>query len=283
MFLLRRSALLARDSARNVRPVQVAKPSLLTRKPAPVLMLPSVTRRWLTSDVKDTTASPLKQEVDEERLDPEALAAIEADLENMELKDDESDPDWFVDKGYEQDHPEYQQNEFVPLWQRRAAGDSSLSSAAEDMIKERKVNLPSVLALLEENKAENIGVIDMRSKCDWTDFMIVAESSRGERFLNSIADEVVSVLGKAQKADPSMNALPKPSIEGKNEGSDWLLVDAGPFIIHLFTPQARVQYDLEGLWSNVPDDPLLRIENSGLNADQLKEKVENSFGKTITN
>jgi hypothetical protein len=194
MFLLRRSALLARDSARNVRPAQIAKLSLLTPRPAPVLMLPSVTRRWLTSDVKDTTASPIKQEVDEEILDPEALAAIEADMENMELKDDESDPDWFVDKGYEQDHPEYQQNDFMPLWQRRAAGDSSLSSAAEDMIKERKVNLPSVLALLEENKAENIGVIDMRSKCDWTDFMIVAESSRGERFLNSIADDVVSVV-----------------------------------------------------------------------------------------
>ncbi|KAG2182807.1 hypothetical protein INT44_005787, partial [Umbelopsis vinacea] len=278
MFLLRRSALLAKHSARNVHPVQLTKPSLLALRPAPSMMLPSVTRRWLTSDVKDTTAaSPINQEVDEETLDPEALAAIEADLKNMELNDEETDPDWFVDKVYEQDHPEYQQSDFVPLWQRRAAGDSSLSSAAEEMINGKKVSLPSVLALLEESKAENIGVIDMRSKCDWTDFMIVAESSRGERYLSSIADEVISVMGKAQKADPTMSSLPKPSVEGKNEGSDWLLVDAGPFIIHLFTPQARAQYDLEGLWSNVPDDPLLRVENSGMNADQLKEKVENSF------
>jgi Ribosomal silencing factor during starvation len=194
MFLLRRSALLARHSARNVHPIQMAKPSLLSLRPAPSMILPSMARRWLSSDVKDTTALPIKQEVDEETLDPEALAAIEADLENMELKDEEGDPDWFVDKVYEQDHPEYQQSDFVPLWQRRAAGDSSLSSAAEEMIKEKKVNLPSVLALLEENKAENIGVIDMRSKCDWTDFMIVAESSRGERFLSSIAEEVVSVV-----------------------------------------------------------------------------------------
>jgi hypothetical protein len=80
-----------------------------------------------------------------------------------------------------------------------------------------------------------------------------------------------------------MSSLPKPSIEGKKEGSDWLLVDAGPYIIHLFTPKAREQYDLEGLWANVPDDPLLRVENSGLNADQLKEKVESSVGKSITN
>lgn len=80
-----------------------------------------------------------------------------------------------------------------------------------------------------------------------------------------------------------MSSLPKPSIEGQKEGSDWLLVDAGPYIIHLFTPDAREQYDLEGLWANVPDDPLLRIENSGMNTDQLREKLENSVGKPITN
>jgi hypothetical protein len=195
MFLLRRSALLARNSATFAYRIQTSRSSLLAPRPSPSLVLPSATRRWLTSDVKDSASSPIKHGAEEETLDAESLAAIEADLENMELKDDEeNDPDWFVDKNYEQDHPEYNQNDFMPLWQRRAVGDSSLSSVAEEMIKGKKVNLPSVLALLEENKAENIGVIDMRSKCDWTDFMIVAESSRGERYLNSIADEIVSVV-----------------------------------------------------------------------------------------
>lgn len=80
-----------------------------------------------------------------------------------------------------------------------------------------------------------------------------------------------------------MSSLPKPSVEGQKEGSDWLLVDAGPFIIHLFTPEARVQYDLENLWANVPDDPLLHIESKGLNADQLKDEVEQSVGKPVIN
>lgn len=142
--------------------------------------------------MKDQVESHQQHEVDEETLDPETLAAIEAELASHEST--EEDPDWFVDKEYEQDQAEYNQNEFVPLWQRRAAGDTSLSSAAEEMIKEKKVKLSAVLALLEESKAENVGVIDMRSKCDWTDYMIVAESSRGERFLNSIADEIVSVV-----------------------------------------------------------------------------------------
>lgn len=142
--------------------------------------------------MKDQVESHQQHEVDEETLDPEKLAAIEAELASHEST--EEDPDWFVDKEYEQDQAEYNQNEFVPLWQRRAAGDTSLSSAAEEMFKEKKVKLSAVLALLDESKAENIGVIDMRSKCDWTDYMIVAESSRGERFLNSIADEIVSVV-----------------------------------------------------------------------------------------
>lgn len=190
MFLLRRSAIVAKLPARLL---QASRPSLLsTRLLSPSLTLPVATRRWLTSDVKDQVESHQQHEVDEETLDPEKLAAIEAELASHEST--EEDPDWFVDKEYEQDQAEYNQNAFVPLWQRRAAGDTSLSSAAEEMIKEKKVKLSAVLALLEESKAENIGVIDMRSKCDWTDYMIVAESSRGERFLNSIADEIVSVV-----------------------------------------------------------------------------------------
>lgn len=192
MFLLRRSAFAIKLPAYNARLSQTVRPSLLAGKPAPSLVLPFATRRWLASDVKDHAESHAEPEVDEETLDPENLASIEAEMAGVQ--DDDADSDWFVDKDYEQDHPEYHQTDFVPLWQRRATGDTSLSTAAEEMIKEKTVKLSSVLALLEENKAENIGVIDMRSKCDWTDYMIVAESSRGERFLNSIAEEVVSVV-----------------------------------------------------------------------------------------
>ncbi|KAG2182093.1 hypothetical protein INT43_007020 [Umbelopsis isabellina] len=283
MFLLRRSALNLKAVITPVRPsTKLSQHLTFSRIPAN-LVAPLPSRRWLTSGTKDSKESLVEHETEEEKLSPEDLAAFEAELSSSSEKDEADDQDWFVDADYEQDNAGLHQSDFIPLWQRRATGEVAASTAAANMIKDKKVKLSSVLALLEESKAENVSVIDMRSKCDWTDFMIVAESSRGERFLNSIADELVGVLGKAQKSDPSMSSLPKPNVEGQKEGSDWLLVDAGPFIIHLFTPEARVQYDLENLWANVPDDPLLRVESKGLNADQLKDEVEQSIGKPVIN
>jgi ribosomal silencing factor RsfS len=48
-----------------------------------------------------------------------------------------------------------------------------------------------------------------------------------------------------------------PHIEGRHDQSGWLLIDLGRCVIHLFTPEIREQYDLEGLWKSVPLDPSL--------------------------
>lgn len=193
MFLLRRSTLKLKAVITPVRPSTKLSQHLTFSKIPANLAAPLPSRRWLTSGVKDPKESLVEHEAEEEKLAPEDLAAIEAELTSSD-KDEADDQDWFVDTDYEQDNVGLQQSDFIPLWQRRATGEVAASTAAANMIKDKKVKLSSVLALLEESKAENVGVIDMRSKCDWTDFMIVAESSRGERFLNSIADELVGVV-----------------------------------------------------------------------------------------
>jgi hypothetical protein len=193
MFFLRRSPLSLKAAITPIRPAPKLSQSLKFRRIPSNLVTPLPSRRWLTSGIKDPIEPHTEHEAEEEKLEPEDLAAIEAELLSSE-NGEEDDQDWFVDTDYEQDNAGLQQSDFIPLWQRRATGETAASTAAANMIKDKKIKLSSVLALLEESKAENVGVIDMRSKCDWTDFMIVAESSRGERFLNSIADELVSVV-----------------------------------------------------------------------------------------
>ncbi|RUS28410.1 hypothetical protein BC938DRAFT_481919 [Jimgerdemannia flammicorona] len=187
----------------------------------------------------------------------------------------DADDAWFVDPAYDS----LSASDFVPLWQRRAE-----TITDEDIVGRRKradvipMTLPSVVELLEQSKLENVRVIDMRQKCDWTDYMIVAESEKGERYLTSVADEVMTVFKHSiRKHTPQ---LPLPTIEGRDKSADWLLIDVGPYIIHLFTPEARRNYDLETLWDNVPDDPLIRLTAPDVSAEELL-KLDRSVGSQV--
>lgn len=70
--------------------------------------------------------------------------------------------------------------------------------------------------------------------------------------------------------------LPLPTIEGRNKSSDWFLIDAGRYIVHLFTPEARHQYDLETLWKNIPADPLLELEAQDIDTEEMEQGIEGS-------
>lgn len=63
-------------------------------------------------------------------------------------------------------------------------------------------------------------------------------------------------MKKAIQSHPdSLKLQPTPHIEGRNDKSGWLLIDLGRIIVHLFTPEMRERYDLEGLWKSVSTDP----------------------------
>jgi len=92
---------------------------------------------------------------------------------------------------------------------------------------------------LEDDKAEDITVINLAGKTSIADYMIIA-SGRSNRHVAALAGHLVERLKK--------RGLVPLSVEGLAQ-SDWVLVDAGDVIIHIFRPEVRSFYNLEKMWS----------------------------------
>ncbi|MCX7089528.1 MAG: ribosome silencing factor [Methylococcales bacterium] len=93
--------------------------------------------------------------------------------------------------------------------------------------------------VLDDKKAQDLTVIDVRGRSSVTDYMVVATgtSNRHLSSMSHYASEAVKEKGF------------KPlGIEG-DQGSDWVLVDLGDVVVHLMTEQARDYYQLEKLWA----------------------------------
>jgi len=96
-----------------------------------------------------------------------------------------------------------------------------------------------IQGLLDDAKAENTVAIDLTGKSSIADVMIVTEG-RANRHVAAIADRVVR--GLKEKGHKGMR------IEGLNT-ADWVLIDAGDVILHIFRPEVRAFYNLEKMWS----------------------------------
>ncbi len=100
------------------------------------------------------------------------------------------------------------------------------------------VLLESILTSLDENKAEDIVQIDLAGKSAIADHMVVC-SGRSTRQVIGIAEKL------ADKLKHDFGRLSK--LEGKDQG-DWVLVDSGDVIVHVFRPEVREFYQLEKMW-----------------------------------
>lgn len=98
--------------------------------------------------------------------------------------------------------------------------------------------LAHILTSLDDDKAEEIVKIDLRGKSEMADWMVIA-SGRSSRQVSAIADHLTDKL----KQD--FGRLSK--VEGKETG-DWVLIDAGDVIVHVFRPEVREFYQLEKMW-----------------------------------
>jgi ribosome-associated protein len=106
--------------------------------------------------------------------------------------------------------------------------------------------LANVLAQLEDAKATDIVAISLDGKSAIADDMVVA-TGRSNRHVGAIADQLVEKL----KAQGQRNIR----VEGM-ASCDWVLVDTGDIIVHLFRPEVRSFYNLEKLWSeHSPQEP----------------------------
>jgi len=99
--------------------------------------------------------------------------------------------------------------------------------------------LSLILASLEDDKAEDVLCIDLRGKSEMADHMVIA-SGRSSRQVSAIADHLVDHL----KQD--LNRLCR--VEGKTT-ADWVLVDCGDAVVHIFRPEVREFYQLEKMWA----------------------------------
>lgn len=98
--------------------------------------------------------------------------------------------------------------------------------------------LETVLASLDDDKAEEIVQIDLRGRSDMADWMIIC-SGRSSRQVASIAEKLTD------RVKQTYGVYSK--IEGKDTG-DWVLIDTGDVIIHVFRPEVREFYQLEKMW-----------------------------------
>jgi ribosome-associated protein len=96
-----------------------------------------------------------------------------------------------------------------------------------------------VLATLEDAKAEEIVSIDLAGKSSIADTMVIA-SGRSQRHVGAIADQLQKKLKDAGFARVRVEGVP---------ACDWVLIDAGDVIVHVFRPEVRAFYNLEKMWS----------------------------------
>jgi ribosome-associated protein len=99
-----------------------------------------------------------------------------------------------------------------------------------------------ILHCLDEGKAEDLVTIDLGGKSSLADHLVIA-SGRSSRQVTALADQLAARL-----KDAGFGRVP---IEGKAHG-DWVLLDAGDVIVHLFRPEVRAFYNLEKMWGAAP-------------------------------
>jgi ribosome-associated protein len=101
--------------------------------------------------------------------------------------------------------------------------------------------LTTVEKSLDDDKAEDIVVIDLHGKSSMADYMVIA-SGRSQRQLHTMADHLQAKLKEL--------GARQVGVEGARVG-DWVLVDGGDVVVHLFRPEVRRFYNLEKMWGMV--------------------------------
>ncbi len=100
--------------------------------------------------------------------------------------------------------------------------------------------LDRILTSLDDDKAEDVVKIDLKGKSEMADYMVIA-SGRSTRQVAAISEKLVDRL----KQDYGRYS----KVEGKDAG-DWVLIDTGDVIVHVFRPEVREFYQLEKMWMN---------------------------------
>ena len=117
------------------------------------------------------------------------------------------------------------------------AAQENLQADNADLIVEN--NLQRVLSSLDDSKAEDVVTIDLRGRSPLADYMVIA-SGGSQRHVSALADHLLYAMKDCNKG--------QTRVEGLSE-CDWVLIDLGDIIVHLFRPETREFYNLEKMWN----------------------------------
>ena len=121
---------------------------------------------------------------------------------------------------------------------RKTSTEAAALKAQSDADK----TLNMILSRLDDMKAEETVTIDLHGKSAFSDYMIVT-SGRANRHVGAIAENVTKALKEAGIKNLHIEGLPN---------CDWVLIDSGDVIVHVFRPEVREFYNLERLWTQGP-------------------------------
>ncbi|CDG40800.1 MULTISPECIES: ribosome silencing factor [Asaia] len=135
----------------------------------------------------------------------------------------------------------------TPRKKAAAAGPRKTRAAAprtgaEPELVEKALAL--ITASLDEDKAEDIVTLDLRGRASFADHMVVA---------TGIADRQIAAMATHIEDKLNEIGIKRITIEGAN-GTDWVLLDTGDIVVHLFKPESRALYALERMWGKDLDD-----------------------------
>jgi ribosome-associated protein len=126
----------------------------------------------------------------------------------------------------------------VPKTARKTSTPTAALKAQPDADK----TLNMILSRLDDMKAEETVTIDLRGKSAFSDYMIVT-TGRANRHVGAIAENVAKGLKETGIKSIHIEGLPN---------CDWVLIDSGDVIVHVFRPEVREFYNLERLWTQGP-------------------------------
>ena len=98
---------------------------------------------------------------------------------------------------------------------------------------------------LDDDKAQDVVVIDLMGKSDFADYLVVA-SGTSQRHVGSMAEHLRAELKKTGMLTVAIEGMPQ---------CDWVLVDGGDVVVHLFRPEVREFYNIEKMWGASGPDP----------------------------
>lgn len=119
-----------------------------------------------------------------------------------------------------------------------ALPDNTISAAPAAPAVSTRPLIDVILECLDDAKAEDIIAVDLSGKSSLADHMVVA-SGRSQRHVGAVADQLINALREAGHGKPRVEGLPH---------CDWVLVDAGDVIVHVFRPEVREFYNIEKMW-----------------------------------